>query len=121
MLKVYLCYWIRIQLILYRFFFSSRRRHTRWPRDWSSDVCSSDLGIGGQDAAAGQVVHLGPGQDHLALPVRVDLNTPGVGPDVVHSLTLARREQRNPHQGKDDGHHGGGPAEEGAAAHRRRW
>src|SRR5690625_6998714 len=28
------------------FFFSSRRRHTRWPRDWSSDVCSSDLGTG---------------------------------------------------------------------------
>src|SRR5439155_23039597 len=25
------------------FFFSSRIRHTRWPRDWSSDVCSSDL------------------------------------------------------------------------------
>src|SRR5690625_2436608 len=24
-------------------FYSSRRRHTRWPRDWSSDVCSSDL------------------------------------------------------------------------------
>src|SRR5690625_6826932 len=27
------------------FFFSSRRRHTRWPRDWSSDVCSSDLKV----------------------------------------------------------------------------
>src|SRR5699024_12227879 len=26
------------------FFFSSRRRHTRSKRDWSSDVCSSDLG-----------------------------------------------------------------------------
>src|SRR5690625_6447494 len=26
-----------------KFFFSSRRRHTSWPRDWSSDVCSSDL------------------------------------------------------------------------------
>src|SRR5690606_39527966 len=26
------------------FFFSSRRRHTRFSRDWSSDVCSSDLG-----------------------------------------------------------------------------
>src|SRR5439155_11713293 len=26
------------------FFFSSGRRHTRWPRDWSSDVCASDLG-----------------------------------------------------------------------------
>src|SRR5215208_7850798 len=28
---------------IFCFFFSSRRRHTRWPRDWSSDVCSSDL------------------------------------------------------------------------------
>src|SRR3712207_7576062 len=27
------------------FFFSSRRRHTRYWRDWSSDVCSSDLDI----------------------------------------------------------------------------
>src|SRR5690625_1654948 len=27
------------------FFFSRRRRHTRWPRDWSSDVCSSDLKV----------------------------------------------------------------------------
>src|SRR3712207_5231503 len=31
------------QLFCY-FFFSSRRRHTRYWRDWSSDVCSSDLG-----------------------------------------------------------------------------
>src|SRR6266511_5921773 len=31
------------------FFFSSRRRHTRFSRDWSSDVCSSDLGAGGID------------------------------------------------------------------------
>src|SRR5947209_12011834 len=28
------------------FFFSSRRRHTRYWRDWSSDVCSSDLHVG---------------------------------------------------------------------------
>src|SRR3712207_3175592 len=28
---------------MYVFFFSSRRRHTRYWRDWSSDVCSSDL------------------------------------------------------------------------------
>src|SRR5690606_27451834 len=27
------------------FFFSSRRRHTRFSRDWSSDVCSSDLDL----------------------------------------------------------------------------
>src|SRR5256886_17602764 len=32
-------------LVLYvLFFFSSRRRHTRFDCDWSSDVCSSDLG-----------------------------------------------------------------------------
>src|SRR5690606_40764703 len=28
---------------IFFFFFSSRRRHTRFSRDWSSDVCSSDL------------------------------------------------------------------------------
>src|SRR2546429_4332318 len=31
------------RLLLIFFFFSSRRRHTRCSRDWSSDVCSSDL------------------------------------------------------------------------------
>src|SRR5690606_40453229 len=34
--------------------FSSRRRHTRFSRDWSSDVCSSDLAESGLEA-----VHLG--------------------------------------------------------------
>ena len=29
--------------VVFFFFFSSRRRHTRLVRDWSSDVCSSDL------------------------------------------------------------------------------
>src|SRR3712207_7255982 len=38
-------------LALCDFFFSSRRRHTRYWRDWSSDVCSSDLvHIGGHIA-----------------------------------------------------------------------
>src|SRR6266576_4554093 len=71
------------------FFFSSRRRHTRSLRDWSSDVCSSDLGghpaeqrllvdladgeavvlIGGQ----GEVGPAGPEQDAAALgPDRLD-------------------------------------------------
>src|SRR5690554_5993817 len=31
-------------MLFFFFFFSSRRRHTRCGRDWSSDVCSSDLG-----------------------------------------------------------------------------
>src|SRR5690625_7153464 len=43
------------------FFFSSRRRHTRWPRDWSSDVCSSDL--------SGIQVFSPDGQRLLDLPV----------------------------------------------------
>src|SRR5699024_11722261 len=33
------------------FFFSSRRRHTRSKRDWSSDVCSSDLISAGECAS----------------------------------------------------------------------
>src|SRR5690606_40938316 len=36
------------------FFFSSRRRHTRFSRDWSSDVCSSDLFV--DQAAEARVV-----------------------------------------------------------------
>src|SRR5690554_7747040 len=45
------------------FFFSSRRRHTRCGRDWSSDVCSSDLGLA-LDVGAGS------GRDALALAER---------------------------------------------------
>src|SRR2546421_9207797 len=41
--------WLCISFLDVFFFFSSRRRHTRSDRDWSSDVCSSDLiqGLGG--------------------------------------------------------------------------
>src|SRR5699024_11882682 len=34
---------IKIMLVIVFFVFTSRRRHTRSKRDWSSDVCSSDL------------------------------------------------------------------------------
>src|SRR3712207_7716325 len=37
-----------IVVCIYVFFFSSRRRHTRYWRDWSSDVCSSDLKTRGE-------------------------------------------------------------------------
>src|SRR6266550_8284138 len=39
---LYLLFRISDGIVLF-FFFSSRRRHTRCSRDWSSDVCSSDL------------------------------------------------------------------------------
>src|SRR3712207_8055393 len=43
---------------LFFFFFSSRRRHTRYWRDWSSDVCSSDLVPWMRDCVGGLCVPL---------------------------------------------------------------
>src|SRR5690606_40046090 len=37
--------------------FSSRRRHTRFSRDWSSDVCSPDLGVYEVNVQGGQVIY----------------------------------------------------------------
>src|SRR5690606_19978943 len=42
-----------VYLEFFFFFFSSRRRHTRFSRDWSSDVCSSDLLENPDDAITG--------------------------------------------------------------------
>src|SRR5215813_15257478 len=36
-------FYLLMYVFVFLFFFSSRRRHTRCGRDWSSDVCSSDL------------------------------------------------------------------------------
>src|SRR5690625_5485965 len=50
------------------FCFSRRRQHTRWPRDWSSDVCSSDLQVGidykelPEDCQAGDLLLLDDGR-----------------------------------------------------------
>src|SRR3989442_11916672 len=43
MLKMYRLSLLRKVVSSHSYFFSSRRRHTRCGRDWSSDVCSSDL------------------------------------------------------------------------------
>src|SRR5882762_8235146 len=55
------------------FFFSSRRRHTRFKCDWSSDVCSSDLDIlvadGNSDNGKGRIILVDPvtgGQTSIA-------------------------------------------------------
>src|SRR6266511_4626000 len=45
-------YVLFIFLLFFFFFFSSRRRHTRFSRDWSSDVCSSDLRSGAVSVVA---------------------------------------------------------------------
>src|SRR3982750_2632436 len=61
------------------FFFSSRRRHTRSDRDWSSDVCSSDLGT---------LIAFTTLQSQLFRPLMGLLNT---GVQVVSSLALFQR------------------------------
>src|SRR5690606_40304736 len=51
------------------FFFSSRRRHTRFSRDWSSDVCSSDLctigGNVGENAGGAHCLKYGVTTNHV--------------------------------------------------------
>src|SRR5260370_23228909 len=47
----------RVSLAFGYFFFSSRRRHTRFKCDWSSDVCSSDL-EGSRDSARQSIPEL---------------------------------------------------------------
>src|SRR6266498_4774564 len=65
------------------FFFSSRRRHTRCGRDWSSDVCSSDLprrlgNLGVRDVAVPCRYALGAGQHARGGPGRRGQRGPGV-------------------------------------------
>src|SRR5690349_22710016 len=52
---VFLFLILLISVFVFFFFFSSRRRHTRSLRDWSSDVCSSDLAEGGFALQKGMV------------------------------------------------------------------
>src|SRR3712207_8024211 len=82
------------------FFFSSRRRHTRYWRDWSSDVCSSDLAAGKVfvrdawlDLASDTFGQLARGQQ----PSGAFLATSGtVHPELVwyHELAIRSEERR---------------------------
>src|SRR3974390_3785399 len=49
--------------LFFFFFFSSRRRHTRCIGDWSSDVCSSDLGSGASPVVYNGLVWINNDQD----------------------------------------------------------
>src|SRR5256886_8967279 len=80
------------------FFFSSRRRHTRFDCDWSSDVCSSDLA----GAAATEFVKVGRSQLRVAVSGtgRPLLLLNGVGGNLemwaplVPALNAERSEER---------------------------
>src|SRR5690606_40035712 len=85
----------KIMKRMIKFFFSSRRQHTRFSRDWSSDVCSSDLyfryiGIFGLAAApllATYLVQVNPQLVGRVSPVIARIFTPFV-------LIMLRSEER---------------------------
>src|SRR5207253_3504853 len=95
-----------------------RRRHTRWPRDWSSDVCSSDL-VRGEPAAqavqgdaeddAGLRPHAGNGQagpgshqeEEKALGEHFGRQTPPDADGKEEAADLPRSEERR--VGKESG------------------
>src|SRR5690606_40080117 len=59
-------------------FFSSRRRHTRFSRDWSSDVCSSDLSPHPEPRPGTMLVQRGP-YAHLRHPLYAGLALAALG------------------------------------------
>src|SRR5215469_2199643 len=70
---------------LFIFFFSSRRRHTRSLRDWSSDVCSSDLATAAPECSKESLMKLCRYDDDRLGIVRGEL---------VHDVTQAQTEIR---------------------------
>src|SRR5690348_16212040 len=72
------------------FFFSSRRRHTRWTGDWSSDVCSSDL-----LAAAGAAVAVRVGVQTLVSSSIPYTSAGEVAAAVVLALALTGSYRRS--------------------------
>src|SRR3712207_7143543 len=82
------------------FFFSSRRRHTRYWRDWSSDVCSSDLVAAAADTALGSTRNH-PSGVCVCLPRAIYKRRMSDQTDVLQGTldllvlrTLARSEER---------------------------
>src|SRR5437868_7289719 len=81
------------------FFFSSRRRHTSSKRDWSSDVCSSDL-----DLRGGQCVRLRQGdyqQETVfgADPAAMARRWVDEGAEVLHIVDLDGAKEGRPVNG----------------------
>src|SRR3989338_10485445 len=74
------------------FFFSSRRRHTRWNCDWSSDVCSSDLSTECNFSGKTLIwhspvgVHIYDSQDRHTGPIEnegIEYGVPGVDYEII--------------------------------------
>src|SRR3712207_7209456 len=69
-------------------FFSSRRRHTRYWRDWSSDVCSSDLIVGPSGAGKSTLLRT---INRLVEPTAGEIFLDGTPTREMNPLELRRR------------------------------
>src|SRR5690606_30570777 len=78
---------LRGEISHFWFFFKSRRRHTRFSRDWSSDVCSSDLvnefWLCENVLGLGERLHDEPGAQVAALPSGVRVEDVLAQPELV--------------------------------------
>src|SRR2546421_3682906 len=86
-----------IYRLCFFFFFSSRRRHTRSDRDWSSDVCSSDLALFVYARPKRLIAHSPGNAAEIrigALPTAVTLFTTAGFRCIVAPLDASRSEER---------------------------
>src|SRR2546422_8350222 len=90
-----------MSVFVFFFFFSSRRRHTRCSRDWSSDVCSSDLNDAGVANRVGAELRalVRPAEDRVvtvgAEGARSDVESDIFGDHAQHELAAyGESEQR---------------------------
>src|SRR2546422_5812761 len=83
--------WAIARLCLF-FFFSSRRRHTRCSRDWSSDVCSSDLLAAGQTVMTLASSTLG----NTLVPIFVTAEFRGLNTSVPALLGVVKEQPATP-------------------------
>src|SRR5690606_39291137 len=84
-------------VVLLFFFFSSRRRHTRFSRDWSSDVCSSDLNNTNCDPIYKKVRMLSIGCNLVSVKLNWHFSRPIIAPIIskkILSVPGLRSEER---------------------------
>src|SRR2546430_2900421 len=119
-------YWMRHRSWFFSFFFfSSRRRHTRFDCDWSSDVCSSDLDRDGRPVRLGRRGDARGTAHRTVLPPRRDRGTLLPHPRFLHWLTepLDTRSPARPVSGRGHSsgdHVGAGTSSPGTAPTGRR-
>src|SRR2546427_10749140 len=90
------------------FFFSSRRRHTRFDCDWSSDVCSSDLGgCGAGQARVKTAPRARPsksGDDVATLAISLMRTSPSlIWPAMANAMAMRSEERRVGEEGRSRG------------------